>query len=153
MGRPECPGRRLRVGGFRGRGRCGGGLPSFGDAGQVFDPWAYLGYLAAATEQIALGTTSTVLPLRHPLHTAKAATSTDHLSGGRLFLGVATGDRTVKYPAFGEDHEDRATTFQSASRCCAGSPSNVSPRWTLRWAACTAPTCCPSPPAGPCRYS
>jgi alkanesulfonate monooxygenase SsuD/methylene tetrahydromethanopterin reductase-like flavin-dependent oxidoreductase (luciferase family) len=34
-----------------------------------------------------------VLTLRHPLHTAKGAASIDRLSGNRLVLGVASGDR------------------------------------------------------------
>ncbi|WP_234815094.1 LLM class flavin-dependent oxidoreductase, partial [Noviherbaspirillum denitrificans] len=67
--------------------------PSFGDIGQVFDPWVYLGWIAAQTREIALATGSIVLPLRHPLHTAKAAASVDQLSGGRLVLGLASGDR------------------------------------------------------------
>lgn len=40
--------------------------PSFGDLGQVFDPFPYLGYLAAATTHVALGTAAIALPLRHP---------------------------------------------------------------------------------------
>ncbi len=43
-------------------------VPSFGDAGQTFDPFTYLGYLAAGTTRIALGTASIILPLRHPAH-------------------------------------------------------------------------------------
>jgi len=74
-------------------------VPSFGDAGQVFDPFVYLGALAASTREIALGVASVVLPLRHPAHTAKAAASVDVLSGGRLLLGVASGDRPEEYPA------------------------------------------------------
>ena len=68
-------------------------VPSFGDAGQVFDPFVYLGYLAAGTKDIALGVSSIILPLRHPAHVAKAAASADQLSDGRLILGVASGDR------------------------------------------------------------
>ncbi|MFW2372619.1 MAG: LLM class flavin-dependent oxidoreductase, partial [Gammaproteobacteria bacterium] len=74
-------------------------VPSFGDAGQMFDPFVYLGLLAAQTERIALGVASIVLPLRHPAHVAKAAASADVLSGGRLILGVASGDRPEEYPA------------------------------------------------------
>lgn len=48
-----------------------------------------------------------VVPIRHPLHLAKAAASIDQLSGGRLILGVATGDRPVEFPAFGIDPETR----------------------------------------------
>ena len=65
--------------------------PSFGDIGQVYDPWVYLGWIAAQTRTIALATGSIILPLRHPLHTAKASASIDQLSGGRFVLGVASG--------------------------------------------------------------
>ena len=47
-------------------------VPSFGDVGQMFDPFVYLGTLAASTNGIALGTASIILPLRHPAHVAKA---------------------------------------------------------------------------------
>ncbi|WP_082221246.1 LLM class flavin-dependent oxidoreductase [Luteipulveratus halotolerans] len=52
----------------------------FGDAGQIFDPVPYLGYLAASTQQILLGTAGIVLPLRHPVTLAKEAAG---LSGYR----------------------------------------------------------------------
>lgn len=86
--------------------------PSFGDIGQIHDPWVYLGWIAAHTQTIALATGSIVLPLRHPLHVAKAAASVDQLSGGRLVLGVASGDRPVEFPAFGVDIEQRAVLFR-----------------------------------------
>lgn len=86
--------------------------PGFGDVGQIFDPFVYLGYMAGQTTTIALGTSSVVVPLRSPLHLAKAATSIDQLSGGRLLLGVATGDRAVEFPAFDVDAENRAAIFR-----------------------------------------
>lgn len=86
--------------------------PDFGDVGQVFDPWVYLGHIAARTRHIALATGAIVLPLRHPLHTAKAAASVDRLSGGRLVLGVASGDRAIEFPAFGVEHGARADLFR-----------------------------------------
>ena len=88
--------------------------PRFGDAGQSFDVWPWLGHAAAHTDDVALGTASVVLPLRHPLHVAKAAASVDRLSGGRLLLGVATGDRDPEYPAFGVDPDDRGARFREA---------------------------------------
>ena len=89
-------------------------VPSFGDAGQTFDPFVYLGLLAGCTDRIALGVASIVLPLRHPAHVAKAAASVDVLSGGRLILGVASGDRPQEYPALGLPFEDREARFRSA---------------------------------------
>lgn len=76
-------------------------VPSSGDAGQTYDPFVYLGLLAGQTKRIALGVSSTVLPLRHPAHVAKAAASIDVLSGRRILLGVASGDRPDEYPALG----------------------------------------------------
>jgi luciferase-type oxidoreductase len=88
--------------------------PSFGDAGQIFDPWAYLGFIAGQTRQIALGTAAIVVPIRHPLHIAKAAASIDQLSGGRLLLGVASGDRPVEYPAFNVNPEKRGDVLRES---------------------------------------
>jgi len=89
-------------------------VPTFGDAGQVFDPFVYLGVLAAQTKSIALGVASIVLPLRHPAHVAKAAASVDVLSNGRLILGVASGDRPEEYPALNMNFDDRGERFQAS---------------------------------------
>ena len=70
-------------------------VPSFGDAGQTYDPFTYLGYLAGQTKEIALCTGSIALPLHHPVHVVKSAATIDQLSGGRLILGVASGRSTV----------------------------------------------------------
>lgn len=89
-------------------------VPSFGDAGQIFDPFVYLGALATATDRIALGTSSIILPLRHPAHVAKAAATADVLSEGRLLLGVASGDRPEEYPAMQQSHADRGARFRDS---------------------------------------
>lgn len=86
--------------------------PNFGDLGQVYDPWVWLGWIAAHTRKIALATGSIVLPLRHPLHTAKAAASVDRLSGGRFVMGVASGDRPIEFPAFGVSADERDVLFR-----------------------------------------
>lgn len=86
--------------------------PNFGDLGQVYDPWVWLGWIAAHTSTIALATGSIILPLRHPLHTAKASASVDQLTGGRFVLGVASGDRPVEFPAFGVDWHQRDVLFR-----------------------------------------
>jgi len=101
--------------------------PEFGDVGQVFDVWVWLATIAAHTKNIALSTGAMVLPLRHPLHTAKAAASLDILSGGRFILGAASGDRAIEYEAFNQDHDTRDETFRehvsfyrkALEECCA----------------------------------
>lgn len=89
-------------------------VPTFGDVGQMFDPFVYLGYLAAQTERIALGVASIILPVRHPAHVAKAAASADVLSGGRALMGVASGDRPEEYPALNMSYNDRGDQFREA---------------------------------------
>ena len=89
-------------------------VPSFGDAGQIYDPFVYLGLLAGRTNRIALGVASIVLPLRHPAHVAKAAASVDVLSGGRLILGVASGDRPDEYPALNLPFAERGARFRAS---------------------------------------
>ncbi|NJK61588.1 MAG: LLM class oxidoreductase [Synechococcaceae cyanobacterium SM2_3_1] len=88
--------------------------PSFGDVGQIYDPWVYLGYIAAHTQRISLATGSMIFSLRHPLHLAKAAASVDQLSGGRLVMGIASGDRPVEFPAFGIEFESRDERFRQS---------------------------------------
>lgn len=89
-------------------------VPSFGDAGQTYDPFTYLGYLAGQTADIALAVGSIALPLHHPIHVAKSAATIDQLSGGRLILGVASGDRPNEYPAMGIDFEKRGELFRES---------------------------------------
>lgn len=88
--------------------------PLFGDAGQVFDPFTYLAFLAAQTQHIALATGSAIFSLRHPIDLAKSATTIDQLSGGRLVMGIASGDRPVEFPAYGIEHAQRAERFADA---------------------------------------
>jgi len=99
--------------------------PSFGDAGQIYDPWVWLGFMTAHTNTIALGTGSIILPLRASVDLAKAATSVDQLSKGRLILGVASGDRPVEYSVYKQDFEQRGERFKESFqfiRECAHKP-------------------------------
>ena len=89
-------------------------VPTFGDAGQPYDPFVYLGLLAGTTSHIALGVASVILPLRHPAHVAKAAASADALSGGRVILGVASGDRPAEYPAMNTPFDERGARFRAS---------------------------------------
>ncbi len=90
--------------------------PSFGDVGQVFDPFTYLAFLASNTKRIALGIGAAVITLRHPVHVTKQAASVDLLSDGRFLLGVASGDRPAEYPLFGQeaDYDTRGERFREA---------------------------------------
>jgi probable F420-dependent oxidoreductase len=71
----------------------------FSDPPSFFDPFAYLAYVAARTERIRLATCVAVMAFRHPVVLAKQAATLDHLSGGRLVLGVGIGAYREEYRA------------------------------------------------------
>lgn len=64
----------------------------------TFDPWITLAAMAQCTKSIRLGTTVTPLSRRRPWKLAREAVTVDHLSNGRLILGVGLGD--VNDPGF-----------------------------------------------------
>lgn len=55
------------------------------------DPWIGLAAAAMRTQRIRLGTMITPLPRRRPWKVAREAVTLDHLSDGRLILGVGLG--------------------------------------------------------------
>lgn len=74
----------------------------------IVDPWVALTAAAVATTEVQLGPVVTPLPRRRPWNVAKAAVSVDHLSGGRVVLGVGSGTpRGPEFRAFGEETDAR----------------------------------------------
>ena len=74
----------------------------------TYDPWIVLAAMALATTHVRLGTLVTPLPRRRPWKLASEAVTLDHLSGGRLILGVGAGDgREPSFAAVGEPTEPR----------------------------------------------
>lgn len=74
----------------------------------VADPWMALAAMAMATKRIRLGPTITPLARRRPWKLAREAVTLDHLSGGRVALGVGLGfPPEVDFETFGEDPDNR----------------------------------------------
>lgn len=72
------------------------------------DPWQLLTAAALATERIKLGTMVTPLARRRPWQVARQTVTLDHLSDGRLILGVGLGfPPEHEFGAFGEDEDAR----------------------------------------------
>ncbi len=71
-----------------------------GAAGSL-DAWATLAALAACTDRIRLGTLVSPVTFRHPSVLAKMAATVDHVSGGRVELGLGAGWFEAEHAAFG----------------------------------------------------
>jgi probable F420-dependent oxidoreductase len=80
------------------------------------DPLAMLGWLAAATERVGIGTSVLVLPYRDPVVVAKAAGTADWLSGGRVTLGVGVGWLPAEFAALGIPFAERGARTDAALR-------------------------------------
>jgi probable F420-dependent oxidoreductase len=83
-----------------------GGFPYDPDRNWL-DPMVALGFLAARTTTIRLGTSVTVLPMRHPIITAKQIATADHLSNGRVIVGVGVGWMAEEFALLGASFHDR----------------------------------------------
>jgi len=70
----------------------------------TFDPWVALAAMALATSRVRLGTMVASPSRRRPWKLAREAVTLDHLSGGRLILGIGLGDPTdATFATFGEE--------------------------------------------------
>ena len=67
----------------------------------ALDAWATLNALAAATTTLRLGTMVSPATFRHPSALAKMVTTADHVSGGRVELGLGAGWHQREHEAYG----------------------------------------------------
>ena len=84
----------------------------------VYDVFATLGYLAARTSSIKLGTSVYNIGLRHPFVTARGATTVDVLSGGRLLLGIGASWLRAEWDAVGLDFDSRGARVDETIDVC-----------------------------------
>jgi alkanesulfonate monooxygenase SsuD/methylene tetrahydromethanopterin reductase-like flavin-dependent oxidoreductase (luciferase family) len=73
----------------------------------MVDPWIALTAIAMSTQRMRIGPMVTPLPRRRPVKLAREAVSLDHLSQGRLILGVAIGQGTWEWDNLGEEMDLR----------------------------------------------
>jgi len=71
------------------------------------DPFVMLSLIAACTTRLGLQTNILVLPYRNPFLTARAVSSLDVFSGGRVILGIGTGYLKPEFKALGVDFDAR----------------------------------------------
>ncbi len=71
------------------------------------DPLIWMAYAAAATTKIKLGTGILILPQHNPVITAKQVATLDHMSGGRVLLGIGVGWLKEEFDALGAPFAER----------------------------------------------
>ena len=81
-----------------------------------WDPLATFGYLAARTTTIRFATFVLVLGYHHPLEIVKRYGTLDHISGGRLILGVGVGSLVEEFELLDASFEDRGARADDALR-------------------------------------
>src|ERR1700754_4721704 len=65
------------------------------------DAWTTLAGLAAQTSTVRLGALGSPATCRHPSVLAKSAVTADHISGGRIEVGIGTGWHEYEHRAYG----------------------------------------------------
>lgn len=80
-----------------------------------FDGWTWLTALAAATQRVRIGTLVTSITLHNPVRIALQALTVDHISGGRLELGIGAGRAPLDHGMMGTpvwDPQERSARFR-----------------------------------------
>ena len=80
------------------------------------DVLLYLTYFAGRTQRIQLGSMVVVLPWHSPLRVAEQVVMLDHISNGRLILGLGRGLGRVEFEGFGVNQEDSRAIFSEAAQ-------------------------------------
>ncbi len=78
-----------------------GRMPGRESAFSIPDPLIWMAYVAAATTRIKLATGILILPEHNPVLCAKQVATLDHLSGGRVILGIGVGWLREEFDALG----------------------------------------------------
>src|SRR2546428_14087268 len=88
----------------------------FTDYTMCRDVLLYLTYFAGRTQRIQLGSMVVVLPWHDPLRVAEQVVMLDHISNGRLILGLGRGLGRVEFEGFGVNQEDSREIFTEAAQ-------------------------------------
>lgn len=80
--------------------------------GPILEAWTAMGFIAAATRRVTVGTLVNGITYRHPAMLVKQATTLDVLSGGRAYLGVGAAWHSREHRAFGIPFPSLRTRFE-----------------------------------------
>jgi F420-dependent oxidoreductase-like protein len=89
-----------------------------GADGPCMEGWTVLAALAQATRRVRIGHLVNGNTYRHPCVTAKAAATTDHVSGGRLNLGIGAGWFEQEHRSLGIDFKTVLGRLEALDEAC-----------------------------------
>jgi len=84
------------------------------ESGPVHEVWGLLPAVAAVTERVRVGTLVSPTSIHHPALLANRASTIDHVSGGRMVLGLGAGWQVNEHAAYGFSLERRVGRFEEA---------------------------------------
>lgn len=85
----------------------------FSGRGALPEPLLLLAAVAARTQRLQLGTTSLLLPVRHPVQAAEQIAVLDHLCEGRLILGLGRGYQSAMFKVFDVPLAEKRDRFEA----------------------------------------
>jgi probable F420-dependent oxidoreductase len=83
-------------------------------SGDVHEVWGVLPAAAAVTQRVRVGTLVSPTTMHHPALLAKRTATIDHLSDGRMVLGIGAGWQINEHAAYGIDLNRRVSRFAEA---------------------------------------
>src|SRR4051812_37300565 len=93
-------------------------MPDTGTAetksGDMHEVWGVLPAVAAVSQRVRVGTLVSPTTMHHPALLAKRAATIDHLSGGRMVLGIGAGWQINEHAAYGIELNGRVSRFAEA---------------------------------------
>ncbi|MDW7977272.1 MAG: LLM class F420-dependent oxidoreductase [Candidatus Caldarchaeum sp.] len=82
--------------------------------GRIIEPLAAMAVAASTTEDVKIGSSVIILPMRQPVQVAKALASIDLISGGRVIAGFGAGWCREEFQNLGVDFHNRGRRFDEA---------------------------------------
>jgi alkanesulfonate monooxygenase SsuD/methylene tetrahydromethanopterin reductase-like flavin-dependent oxidoreductase (luciferase family) len=113
-----------------------------GEPSGALDAWATLAALAARTERIRLGTMVSPVTFRPASVLAKNVVTVDHVSGGRVELGIGAGWYELEHETYGFPFRTARERVDELARQLA----EITRQWTEADDVCPAPLQRPRPP-------
>jgi probable F420-dependent oxidoreductase len=96
---------------------------------RYWDPLATFGYVSARTKKIRFATMTLVLGYHHPLEIVKRYGTLDHVSDGRVILGLGVGSLKEEFDLLGAPFDDRGARGDDALRALRAALSSNEPTY------------------------